>query len=141
MKYICDVKDLNLISLGNWATYEKSKIMVNCGMDTTPEIIDRYFGIDIMTNGKLNRNCDFWYVLHIDYNFETKEIYMDIDFCGASSEKYPNGFCYVFSNLTIGEKEYLIDFLRKSCLNDNKTTLEETYKKLDSLDSELLKLY
>ena len=123
MKYIKDMKDLNIQFIDDWEVVEDQIIYGTCYMDVSDEVIDKYFGIDLMTKCIMSIHADCKYVMNFMYNCISEECQLECDFCGVSNEKYPNGFVYTFK-LEEWEKNYLLSLLVRDC-----SIIKKPYKK------------
>lgn len=120
------LKDLNIVSYDNW--YEEREnymLYVDCSACATNEVVDAFFGIDILTNGKPDEGFDFYYVLSFGYNILTKGITLYIDF-NSHSEKFPKGFCKEYS-LYGEDYNFVYEFLTKSAKEYTGMSLEALY--------------
>ena len=125
------LKDLNIISLDNWYKEDSEyTLYVDCGMNVDGKIIDSFFGVDLMENGKkedyLNEiGLDFYYVLSFGYNVITKAIKLCIDFC-VESDKFPKGYS---KEIIIKDEDYefIYNFLVESIKEYKGLSLEDYY--------------
>lgn len=125
------LKDLNIVSLDNWYKEDSEyTLYVDCGMNVDGKIIDSFFGVDLMENGKkedyLNEiGLDFYYVLSFGYNVITKAIKLCIDFC-VESDKFPKGYS---KEIIIKDEDYefIYNFLVKSIKEYKGLSLEDYY--------------